>query len=73
MKTISSLFAFIFGTFARSKANIESGSDSRKDRSSSVRIVLIPFRAPNDQLQLFSLPPARFAETGHPTYLDFND
>jgi hypothetical protein len=73
MKTISYLLAFATKAFSFGETNLESASYPVHRRHYSKRVILIPFRSPNDQPQLFALPTAYLEEACHLGLLDFND
>jgi hypothetical protein len=73
MKTISYLMAFATKAFSYGETYFESASYPVNHRQYPKRVVLIPFRSPNDQPQLFALPIAYLEEACHPRYSNFNN
>jgi len=58
MKTLHLLFDFLMNN--PEKASIEIDSAPQNDRLQSMKVVLIPFTTPNNQLQLFAHRSRRF-------------
>jgi hypothetical protein len=54
-------------------AEVSSSSDAPENQHRPKRVVVIPFRSPNDQLQLSAIPPFHAQAGGNPHFLDFND
>jgi hypothetical protein len=73
MKQISKLLAFATNAFAQSRTDIKPGFHPVKDPLDLKRLVLISFRSPNDQPQLFALPTFRFETARNANLIDFND
>jgi hypothetical protein len=60
MKTLHLLFDFLMNNPEKSPASIEIDSAPQNDRLQSMKVVLIPFTTPNNQLQLFARRSRRF-------------
>ena len=73
MPKIFHLFQFVAEVSSRLDAEVNSTPSASKKSQYPGSLILIPFRSPNDQQQLFAIRPARQDAAGKPNFLDFND
>ncbi|MBV8415273.1 MAG: hypothetical protein JO251_08700 [Verrucomicrobia bacterium] len=73
MPKILHLFQFVAEGASRLDAEVNSAPSALKKSQRPGSLVLIPFRSPNDQQQLFAIRPSREDASGKPNFVDFND
>jgi hypothetical protein len=73
MKRISNLLAFAIKAFVQPNTNLEFGFNPAKNLPPAQRLVLISFRSPNDQVQLFAFPTANIEMGWNTNITDYND
>jgi len=73
MPKIFHLFQFVAEGACRLNAEVNSALIALKKSPRPGSLVLIPFRSPNDQQQLFAIRPSREDAASKPNFVDFND
>jgi len=73
MPKILHLFQFVAEGSPRLDAEVNSTPIALKKSQRPGSLILIPFKSPNDQQQLFAIRPSREDAAGKPNFLDFND
>ena len=73
MPKIFRLFQFVAEVSSRLDAEVNSAPIALKKSQRPGSLVLIPFRSPNDQQQLFAIRPSREDAGSKPNFVDFND
>jgi hypothetical protein len=73
MAKILHLLQFTADSSLKPDADVNSASDASENQRRRSRIVVIPFRSPNDQLQLVAIRPFDAQAEGNPNFSDYND
>jgi hypothetical protein len=73
MSKIFHLFQFVAEGASRLDAEVNSAPIAPKRSQRPGSLILIPFKSPNDQQQLFAIRPSREDASSNPNFVDFND
>jgi hypothetical protein len=73
MPKILHLFQFVAEGASRLDAEANSKPVAKKKSSRPGSLVLIPFKSPNDQQQLFAIRPSHEDAANKPNFVDFSD